>query len=88
MTSLSELKQKAEELKKRSDAALQVITKAEAQRDMLHKRLMDEFKIKPDQIDITLESLESMINEKKKTVETALLKFEEKLTEVENVINE
>lgn len=85
---LTELKQKAEELKKRSDAVSQVLTKAEAQKEMLHKRLKDDFGINPEDIDSTLEKMQSTINEKKSGIEAALIKFEAKLTEVENIINE
>jgi len=85
---LTELKQKAEELKKRSDAVSQVITKAEAQKEMLHKRLNDDFGIKPEEIDSNLEKMQSTINEKKSGIEAALIKFEAKLAEVENIIND
>lgn len=85
---LTELKQKAEELKKRSDAVSQVLTKAEAQKEMLHKRLKDDFGINPEDIDSTLEKMESTINEKKAGIEAALIKFEAKLTEVEKIIND
>ena len=85
---LSELKQKAEELKKRSDSVMQVLTKAEAQQEMLHKRLKDEFGIEPKDIDSTLEKMEKRISEKKNGIEAAMIKFEASLTEVENIINE
>ncbi len=88
MSNLQELKEKAEELKKRNDDVLQVLTKAEAQKEMLHKRLKEEFGITPDQIDDTLKTMEETINNKKQNIESALINFEQKLSEVEKIINE
>lgn len=84
---IAELKTKFENLKKRLSSLETKVTIGETKKETLVKRLHDEFGIKPTEVKQTLAKMKADIDTSKQTFETTVNDLEQKVSEVEKIIN-